>query len=140
MQGIKKQMERRQRELTIPKVQCGKCKYFFYPFQKLPMKDFSLEVRAAMDVKNFLKKTVLILDLNKLSLDEIIDEILHKLLDSSDSKHSFDQARSALFTHDCGKLIRCQSWWVYCISFYFPLKISLSFKWRCHHHRQNLDL
>lgn len=93
-----------------------------------------------MDVKNFLKKTVLILDLNKLSLDEIIDEILHKLLDSSGSKHSFDQARSALFTHDCGKLIRCQSWWVGCISFYFPLKISLSFKWRCHHHRQNLDL
>lgn len=72
--------------------------------QKLPMKDFSMEVRATMDVQNFLKKTVLILDLNKVSLDEIIDEILHKLLDSSGSKHSFDQARSALFTHDCGKL------------------------------------
>lgn len=72
--------------------------------QKLPMKDFSMEVRATMDVQNFLKKTVLILDLNKVSLDEIIDEILHKLLDSSGSKHSLDQARSALFTHDCGKL------------------------------------
>ena len=88
------------------------------------MKDFSLEVRAAMDVKNFLKKTVLILDLNKLSLDEIIDEILHKLLDSSGSKHSFDQARSALFTHDCGKFIRYQSWWIGCILLYFPLKRS----------------
>ncbi|XP_022324265.2 solute carrier family 4 member 11-like isoform X2 [Crassostrea virginica] len=81
--------------------------------EKLPMKDFSLEVRAAMDVKNFLKKTVLILDLNKLSLDEIIDEILHKLLDSSGSKHSFDQARSALFTHDCvhqlSRTLQCTS-------------------------------
>ncbi|XP_048774701.1 solute carrier family 4 member 11-like [Ostrea edulis] len=81
--------------------------------EKLPMKDFSMEVRASMDVQNFLKKTVLILDLNKVSLDEIIDEILHKLLDSSGSKHSFDQARSALFTHDCvhqlSRTLQCTS-------------------------------
>lgn len=81
--------------------------------EKLPMKDFSMEVRATMDVQNFLKKTVLILDLNKVSLDEIIDEILHKLLDSSGSKHSFDQARSALFTHDCvhqlSRTLQCTS-------------------------------
>lgn len=68
--------------------------------EKLPLKDFSLEIRAAMDIQRFLNKTVLLLDLNKISLDEIIDEILHKILDGTESEVSFDQARSALFTHD----------------------------------------
>ncbi|XP_060064825.1 solute carrier family 4 member 11-like [Ylistrum balloti] len=68
--------------------------------EKLPLKDFSLEIRAAMDIQRFLNKTVLLLDLNKLSLDEIIDEILHKMLDGTEGEVSFDQARSALFTHD----------------------------------------
>ncbi|XP_052793413.1 solute carrier family 4 member 11-like isoform X2 [Mya arenaria] len=68
--------------------------------EKVPLKDFSNEVRAHMDIKRFLNNTVLLLDLTEVSLDGIIDEILHKLLDASESKVSFDQARSALFTHD----------------------------------------
>lgn len=68
--------------------------------EKVPLKDFSMEVRAHMDIKKFLNKTVLLLDLTQVSLDAIIDEILHKLLDSTESKVAFDQARSALFTHD----------------------------------------
>ncbi|OWF45125.1 sodium bicarbonate transporter-like protein 11 isoform X2 [Mizuhopecten yessoensis] len=68
--------------------------------EKLPLKDFSLEIRAAMDIQRFLNNTVLLLDLNKISMDEIIDEILHKMLDGTESEVSFDQARSALFTHD----------------------------------------
>ena len=56
-----------------------------------------------MDIKRFLTNTVLLLDLTQVSLDEIIDEILHKLLDATENKVSFDQARSALFTHDIGK-------------------------------------
>ncbi|KAJ8297882.1 hypothetical protein KUTeg_024413 [Tegillarca granosa] len=79
----------------------------------VPLKDFSMEVRAHMDIDKFLNNTVLILDLNKVSLDEIIDEILHKLLDSTESKVSFDQARSALFTHDCvhqlSRTLQCTS-------------------------------
>lgn len=74
-----------------------------FPFQKVPLKDFSMEVRAHMDIKKFLNNTVLLLDLTQVSLDAIIDEILHKLLDSTESKVAFDQARSALFTHDNGK-------------------------------------
>ena len=62
-----------------------------------------MEVRASMDIRRFLNNTVLLLDLTQISLDAIIDEILHKLLDSTESKVSFDQARSALFTHDIGK-------------------------------------
>ncbi|WAR00727.1 HKR1-like protein [Mya arenaria] len=71
--------------------------------EKVPLKDFSNEVRAHMDIKRFLNNTVLLLDLTEVSLDGIIDEILHKLLDASESKVSFDQARSALFTHDNGE-------------------------------------
>ncbi|XP_060581235.1 solute carrier family 4 member 11-like [Ruditapes philippinarum] len=68
--------------------------------EKVPLKDFTMEVRAHMDIKKFLNNTVLLLDLTQVSLDAIIDEILHKLLDSGESKVAFDQARSALFTHD----------------------------------------
>ncbi|KAK3576412.1 hypothetical protein CHS0354_026747 [Potamilus streckersoni] len=68
--------------------------------EKVPLKDFSLEIRATLDVKRFLNNTVLLLDLNNISLDSIINEVLHKILDSTEDKISFDQARSALFTHD----------------------------------------
>ncbi|KAL4230219.1 hypothetical protein ACF0H5_010604 [Mactra antiquata] len=68
--------------------------------EKVPLKDFSNEIRAHLDIKKFLNNTQLLLDLTQVSLDAIIDAILHKLLDSTDSKVAFDQARSALFTHD----------------------------------------
>ena len=64
-----------------------------------------MEVRAHMDIKKFLNNTKLILDLHQISLDAIIDEILHKLIDGTENKVAFDQAKSALFTHDFGKLI-----------------------------------
>ncbi|KAL5012177.1 hypothetical protein ScPMuIL_010728 [Solemya velum] len=68
--------------------------------EKVPLKDFSNEVRASKDVQRFLDNTVLLLDLNKSGMDEIINEILHKMLDSTESQISFDQSRTALFTHD----------------------------------------
>ncbi|KAK3100091.1 hypothetical protein FSP39_014604 [Pinctada imbricata] len=81
--------------------------------EKVPLKDFSMEVRAAMDIQKYLNRTVLLLNMNKVSLDEIIDDILHKMLDGSGGKHSFDQARSALFTHDCvhqlSRTLQCTS-------------------------------
>ena len=63
-----------------------------------------------MDIQKFLKNTVLLLDLNAVSLDGIIDEILHKLLDNTERKVSFDQARSALFTHDNGRWVGYCGW------------------------------
>ncbi|KAH3842166.1 hypothetical protein DPMN_115661 [Dreissena polymorpha] len=53
-----------------------------------------------MDVKKFLNKTVLLLDVMHVSLDAIIDEILRRLLDLPEYQICFDQARSALFTND----------------------------------------
>lgn len=71
-----------------------------------------MEYRATKDIKKFLENFILILDLNKINLDEIIEDILQKILDVNESKMnpdqsktdkiSFDQARSALFTHDQG--------------------------------------
>ena len=75
-----------------------------------------MECRATKDIKKFLENFILILDLNKINLDEIIEDILQKILDVNESKInqdqartdkiSFDQARSALFTHDQGMIIR----------------------------------
>ena len=74
-----------------------------------------MECRATKDIKKFLENFILILDLNKINLDEIIEDILQKILDVNESKMnpdqartdkiSFDQARSALFTHDQGMII-----------------------------------
>ena len=38
-------------------------------FQRLPMKDFGAEVRASMDVDQFLQQAVLLLDVNETSLE-----------------------------------------------------------------------
>ncbi|ESP04405.1 hypothetical protein LOTGIDRAFT_136234, partial [Lottia gigantea] len=69
------------------------------------LKDFSNEVRATRDVQKFLKKTVLLLDLEKTNMDEIIDEIVNKMLKSESTKNSsLEQTKSAIFTHDFGML------------------------------------
>ncbi|KAL3878327.1 hypothetical protein ACJMK2_030690 [Sinanodonta woodiana] len=81
--------------------------------EKVPLKDFSLEIRATLDVKRFLNNTVLLLDLNSINLDSIINEVLHKILDSTEDKISFDQARSALLTHDYSKMASIHSMQAY---------------------------
>ncbi|KAK6173066.1 hypothetical protein SNE40_016597 [Patella caerulea] len=68
--------------------------------EKVPLKDFSNEIRAAMDVKKFLKNTVLLLNLDKSNMDEIIDDMVKKMLQGAENTNSIDQAKSALFTHD----------------------------------------
>ncbi|GFU20365.1 uncharacterized protein NPIL_98051 [Nephila pilipes] len=47
--------------------------------QRLPMKDFAAEVRASMDVDQFLNQAVLLLDVQDTSVEGIIDKMLHKL-------------------------------------------------------------
>ncbi|VDH99436.1 Hypothetical predicted protein, partial [Mytilus galloprovincialis] len=78
--------------------------------EKVPLKDFSMEYRASKDIKKFLDNFALILDLNKNGVDEIIDDIVKKILEMNEAKAVFDesklekitldQVRSALFTHD----------------------------------------
>jgi len=48
-------------------------------FQRIPMKDFGAEVRASMDVDQFLQQAVLLLDVNETSLEGIVDRIVKKV-------------------------------------------------------------
>lgn len=47
--------------------------------QRLPMRDFGAEVRATMDVDQFLIQAVLLLDVQETSLEGIVDRMLHKV-------------------------------------------------------------
>ena len=47
--------------------------------QRLPMKDFGAEVRASMDVDQFLQQAVLLLDISENSLEGIVDRMLRKV-------------------------------------------------------------
>lgn len=47
--------------------------------QRLPMKDFGAEVRAAMDVDQFLQQAVLCLDVNEKSIEDIVDRMVGKV-------------------------------------------------------------
>ncbi|XP_041356583.1 sodium bicarbonate transporter-like protein 11 isoform X2 [Gigantopelta aegis] len=81
--------------------------------EKLPLKDFSNEVRAIMDVQSFIKKTALLLHMEKTNLDEIIEEIIEKMLGHLDNPTCLDQAKAALFTHDyvhqLSRTLQCSS-------------------------------
>ncbi|RWS07860.1 hypothetical protein B4U79_00719, partial [Dinothrombium tinctorium] len=46
--------------------------------QRLPMKDFGAEVRASMDVDQFLQQAVLLLDVQETSLEGIVDKMVKK--------------------------------------------------------------
>ncbi|XP_074642567.1 solute carrier family 4 member 11-like isoform X2 [Tubulanus polymorphus] len=67
--------------------------------EKLPVKDFSAEVRALMDVESFLKSAVLLLDITETNQTDILECMLKKLLDTDDTQ-KLDAAKKALFTHD----------------------------------------
>ncbi|KAK7496612.1 hypothetical protein BaRGS_00012264, partial [Batillaria attramentaria] len=69
--------------------------------EKVPLKNFSNEVRAPLDVQKFLEKTFLLLHLHASNPDKIIDSILKKMLADMDTPTVFDQAKAAVFTHDC---------------------------------------
>jgi sodium borate transporter 11 len=51
---------------------------FFFPFrQKIPMKDFAAEVRASMDVQNFMSEAKLMLDLHESNVEAIQNKNIH---------------------------------------------------------------
>jgi len=70
--------------------------------QKIPMKDFAAEIRAHLDVEHFLSQAQLMLDLPETNMEQILDRMLHNLLDREESPAAFIEARKALFTHRSG--------------------------------------
>uniref|UniRef100_A0A9J2PHI6 Bicarbonate transporter-like transmembrane domain-containing protein n=1 Tax=Ascaris lumbricoides TaxID=6252 RepID=A0A9J2PHI6_ASCLU len=69
--------------------------------EKIPMKDFGSEVRATMDIDHLLNKSVLLLDLQETSLEEIFAKIIHEM-DIQEPEFTSEQVRSVLFTQDAG--------------------------------------
>ena len=74
-------------------------------FQRIPMKDFSAEVRATMDVENYLNQATLILDLHEHSVEDILNQMLSRMLknEEKDFNEALEDAKKSLFTHDSGK-------------------------------------
>lgn len=52
---------------------------FHCSLQKLPMKDFGSEIRATMDVDQFLQQAVLLLDVNETSIEGIVNRMVGKV-------------------------------------------------------------
>jgi len=71
--------------------------------QKIPMKDFSAEIRAHLDVEHFLSQAQLMLDLPETNAEQILDRMLHHLLDSEETPAAFQEASKVLFTHKSGQ-------------------------------------
>jgi len=68
------------------------------------MKDFSAEIRAHLDVEHFLSQAQLMLDLPETNAEQILDRMLHHLLDSEENPAAFQEASKVLFTHKSGQL------------------------------------
>ncbi|KAJ8040324.1 Sodium bicarbonate transporter-like protein 11 [Holothuria leucospilota] len=69
--------------------------------ERIPMKDFSAEIRATLDVGNFVQQATLLLDVSIASLEAIIDLILAKMLHDDEKAADISrEAKLALFTHD----------------------------------------
>ncbi|XP_071849821.1 solute carrier family 4 member 11-like isoform X4 [Apostichopus japonicus] len=69
--------------------------------ERIPMKDFSAEIRATLDVGNFVQQATLLLDVSIASLEAIIDLILAKMLHDDETASDISrEAKLALFTHD----------------------------------------
>lgn len=69
--------------------------------ERIPMKDFSAEVRASLDVGNFVNRAILLLDINQTSLESIVTLLLAKMLAGDErSEAIMKEGRAALMTHD----------------------------------------
>ena len=70
--------------------------------QKIPMKDFAAEIRAHLDVEHFLSQAQLMLDMQETNMEEILDCMLHHLLDKEETGSAFQEVKKFLFTRDSG--------------------------------------
>lgn len=73
------------------------------------MKDFAAEIRASLDVENFLHQAQLILDLPETNMEDIISTMLHHLLDKEEPQVVVSDAKKAVFSHDVGQYLRLRS-------------------------------
>ena len=72
------------------------------------MKDFAAEIRAHLDVEQFLSQAQLMLDVHETNVESVMDAMLHHLLDTDDQSAdaaAFQDAKKQLFTHDSGTII-----------------------------------
>ena len=67
--------------------------------QQVALKNFSAEVRATSDIRNFLDNTYLVLDLQESDPEAMVDVLLRKMLSDVSESGIVDEAMSALFTH-----------------------------------------
>jgi len=67
------------------------------------MKDFAAEIRAHIDVEHFLSQAQLMLDMPETSAEQILDRMLHHLLDPEENPAAFHEATKVLFTHKSGQ-------------------------------------
>ncbi|XP_060564517.1 solute carrier family 4 member 11-like [Ruditapes philippinarum] len=75
--------------------------------EKIPLKDFGTEVRAFRDVENFLDRTLLVLNLDKNGLDEILEVMFEKIKDdkTGEDKFSTAESMSAVFSHQSAQIL-----------------------------------
>lgn len=66
------------------------------------MKDFAAEIRAHLDVENFLSQAQLMLDVQETNMEQILDSMLHHLLDKEETSAAFQDATKVLFTDSSG--------------------------------------
>ncbi|XP_045159936.2 solute carrier family 4 member 11-like isoform X2 [Mercenaria mercenaria] len=77
-------------------------------FEKIPLKDFGAEVRAFRDVENFLDRTLLVLNLDKYGLDEILEAMLQKIKDdkTDGEKFSTEESMEAVYSHHSAQVLK----------------------------------
>ncbi|KAH6941942.1 hypothetical protein HPB50_024458 [Hyalomma asiaticum] len=63
----------------------------------LPMKDFSNEVRASMDVRHFLQDATVLLDVQETTLEDVVDAVLKKVLESGEPGTNVSETKQSLF-------------------------------------------
>ncbi|XP_022107670.1 sodium bicarbonate transporter-like protein 11 isoform X2 [Acanthaster planci] len=69
--------------------------------ERIPMKDFSNEVRATLDVDNFVLQASLLLDVTENTVEAIVDRLLEKLLEGDEREEVIaKEVKSVLFSHD----------------------------------------
>lgn len=105
--NIQDQDLERQTVWTAPHVESGFETLIHAKFEKIPLKDFGAEVRALRDVENFLDRTLLVLDLDKFSMDEILEAMLQKIKnDKTDGeKISTEESIEAVFSHKSAQIL-----------------------------------
>ena len=74
--------------------------------QPIRSKDFASEVRAFMDVEQFISQAQLILDLPETNLADIIDHMLSFMVIKGNTSWTESEAKQELFTHDSGSMTR----------------------------------